>query len=39
MFCITNVMRLQQKYLNWQIYNWTRLDDTHIRIHLQVGVT
>ena len=37
MYCMTNVMRFQQQYLNWQIFNWTRLDARHIRIHLQVG--
>ncbi|GIL52190.1 hypothetical protein Vafri_8128 [Volvox africanus] len=35
MYCMTNVMRFQQQYLNWQIYNWTRIDNTHIKIHLQ----
>lgn len=34
MYCMTNVMRFQQQYLNWQIYNWTRIDDRHIKIHL-----
>ena len=36
MYCMTNVMRFQQRYLNWQITNWTRLDDGHIRAHVQV---
>ncbi|EFJ48061.1 hypothetical protein VOLCADRAFT_91250 [Volvox carteri f. nagariensis] len=35
MYCMTNVMRFQQQYLNWQIYNWTRVDNSHIKIHLQ----
>ncbi|GLC42098.1 hypothetical protein PLESTM_001291200 [Pleodorina starrii] len=35
MYCMTNVMRFQQQYLNWQIYNWTRIDNGHIKIHLQ----
>ncbi|KXZ53958.1 hypothetical protein GPECTOR_6g877 [Gonium pectorale] len=35
MYCITNVMAFQQRYLNWQIYNWTCLDATHMKIHLQ----
>jgi hypothetical protein len=30
-------MRFQQQYLNWQILNWTKIDETHIKIHLQVG--
>lgn len=37
MYCMTNVMKFQQQYLNWQILNWTKIDDTHIKIHLQVG--
>lgn len=37
MYCMTNVMRFQQQYLNWQIYNWTRINNNHIKIHLQVG--
>ncbi|GFR51893.1 hypothetical protein Agub_g14373 [Astrephomene gubernaculifera] len=34
MYCMTNVMRFQQRYLHWQIANWTRLEDGNIRIHL-----
>lgn len=39
MFCMTNVMKFQQQYLNWQILNWTKIDSTHIKIHLQVRMT
>uniref|UniRef100_A0A6T5TVW3 Bromo domain-containing protein n=1 Tax=Chlamydomonas chlamydogama TaxID=225041 RepID=A0A6T5TVW3_9CHLO len=35
MYCMTNVMKFQQQYLNWQILNWTKIDDHHIKIHLQ----
>ncbi|PNH11077.1 hypothetical protein TSOC_002149 [Tetrabaena socialis] len=35
MYCMTNVMRFQQQYLNWQIFNWTRMPESHIKIHLQ----
>ncbi|KAG1669491.1 hypothetical protein FOA52_015658 [Chlamydomonas sp. UWO 241] len=35
MFCMTNVMKFQQQYLNWQILNWTKVDGGHIQIHLQ----
>lgn len=37
MYCMTNVMKFQQQFLNWQILNWTKMDDKHIKIHLQVG--
>lgn len=36
MYCMTNVMKFQQQFLNWQILNWTKMDDKHIKIHLQV---
>jgi len=35
MYCCTNVMKFQQQYLNWQILNWTKIDNHHIKIHLQ----
>ena len=35
MYCMTNVLKFQQQYLNWQILDWTKIDDTHIKIHLQ----
>ncbi len=38
MYCMTNVLKFQQQFLNWQILNWTRVDSQHIKIHLQVGL-
>jgi hypothetical protein len=38
MYCMTNVLKFQQQYLNWQILNWTRVDSEHIKIQLQVRV-
>ncbi|GAX77534.1 hypothetical protein CEUSTIGMA_g4978.t1 [Chlamydomonas eustigma] len=35
MYCMTNVLKFQQQYLNWQILNWTRVDSEHIKIQLQ----
>lgn len=35
MYCMTNVMKFQQQYLNWQILDWTKVDEGHIKIHLQ----
>uniref|UniRef100_A0A7R9Z2M6 Bromo domain-containing protein n=1 Tax=Chlamydomonas euryale TaxID=1486919 RepID=A0A7R9Z2M6_9CHLO len=35
MYCMTNVMKFQQQFLNWQILNWTKVDGGHIKIHLQ----
>lgn len=37
MYCMTNVMRFQQRYLNWQITNWTRMDNAHIKVHVSVS--
>jgi hypothetical protein len=33
----TQVMKFQQQYLNWKILNWSKVDEGHIQIHLQVG--
>ena len=35
MYCMTNVMKFQQQFLNWQILDWTKVDSDHIKIHLQ----
>lgn len=34
MYCMTNVLKFQNNYLNWQIVNWTRVDSQRIKIHL-----
>jgi len=34
MYCMTNVLTFQQRFLNWQILDWTKVDAARIKIHL-----